>query len=198
VRWLPERGLISTRPNTTALRAPSATGSSPSNETLWLCVPILLLGNPWAECSYSVVLSFSLSLPSPTHSLAEKLISAEKKTFYLNLLRLCAELAFHSHHNLNLVRLDTSLYKNGVGKTKDFGPGERGDKEFCWKIPRTDLQVRKSSPMLTWAHHDRICKAISVKLDYLERLYHGGKVFCCSFLKLGSTGNLLMNAGMWH
>ena len=150
MRWLPEQGLISTRPNTTALRAPSATGSSTSNETLWLCVPILLLGNPWAACSYSVVLSFSPSLPSPTHSLAGKLTSAEKKKLYLNQLRLCAESVFHSHNNLNLVRLDTSLYKNGVGKTKDFGPGERGDKEFCWKIPRTDLQVRDCNPMLTW------------------------------------------------
>lgn len=70
VGWLPGLGLIGTRPNTMALRVPFATGSSPSNDTFWLCLPTLLLGNPWVACSYSVVFSFSLSLPSLTRTLA--------------------------------------------------------------------------------------------------------------------------------
>lgn len=68
VHWLPGQGLICTRPNTMALRAPFATGSSPSNETFWLCLPTLLLGNPWVACSYSVVFSFSLPPLSHSHS----------------------------------------------------------------------------------------------------------------------------------
>lgn len=62
--------------------APFATGTSPSNETFWLCLPILLLGNPWVACSYSVV--FCSPSPSPC-SLAllletHQYRSAEKKT----------------------------------------------------------------------------------------------------------------------
>lgn len=81
VDGLPGQGLIGTRPNTMALRAPFATGSSPSNETFWLCLPTLLLGNPWVACSYSVVFSFSLSLPLSLALLLEahQYLSAEEK-----------------------------------------------------------------------------------------------------------------------
>lgn len=97
VDWLPGQGLICTRPNTMALRAPFATGSSPSNETFWLCLPTLLLGNPWVACSYSVVFSFSLSLSSLTRTLARGTpipFCWEEKTYnYLKRLRQYAQLS---------------------------------------------------------------------------------------------------------
>lgn len=97
VGWLPGQGLIGTRPNTMALRAPFATGSSPSNETFWLYLPTLLLGNPWAACSYSVVFSFSLSLPSLTRTLAGgtpiPFCWGEKAHNYLKGLRQYAQLS---------------------------------------------------------------------------------------------------------
>lgn len=68
VDWLPGQDLIGTRPNTMVLRAPFATGTSPSNETFWLCLPTLLFKKkktPWVACSYSVVFcSHSASLLS--------------------------------------------------------------------------------------------------------------------------------------
>lgn len=157
VDWLPGQGLICTRPNIMALRAPFAAGSSPSNETFWLCLPTLLLGTPWVACSYSVVFSFLLSLPSLTHSRAGgtpiPFCWEGKAHNYLKRLRQYAQpspFTFHSDHYLNLARADTSLCKNGVGKTKDFDPRKRGAKEFCRKVPWPDLQVRESKPMFAW------------------------------------------------
>lgn len=64
------KGVICTRSNTMALRAPFATGSSPSNETFWLCLPTLLLGNPWVACSYSLYSRSHSPSPLSTSTLA--------------------------------------------------------------------------------------------------------------------------------